>query len=150
MAKPEDLGPLLFPGQLEVGGVYYFGSTIFNEGIPVYTTLGRYDKVTVISIDVTPQGEQELQYELNFIINSTGRPLHRRFVTNKETDNYISNRFYGRFFGIETDKKQAQINTLRNLGRSGKVPMNIAMHKLPSYLGLGGKRKTRRGRKAKN
>lgn len=149
MAKPEDLGSLLLPGELEVGGMYYFGSTVFNQGIPASTTLGRYDKVTVISIDVTPRGEQELQYELNFI-TSAGKPMHRRFVTNKETGEYVTRKFFGRFFGIETAMKQAQINTLRNLGRSGKVPMNIAMHKLPAYLGLGGKRRTRRRRRAKN
>ena len=146
MAQPEDLGSLLLPGDLKENEMYYFMRVKLVPG-PSMLSGRSYEKVTIIKITVSVSSEGRLMYQIDFL-NSAGKLKSAMYITNAATGKYSGSVFSGRFYSIDTERTQAQINTMRNLGRYGKVPMNIAMHKLPTYLGLGGKRRTRR-RKAK-
>jgi hypothetical protein len=137
MAEPDDLGPQLDPTTMKIGKEYYY----------YVPSLGNiFTKVVITNIRVNPAGP-EIPYTLIHLKRlSDDSPLIAAVgYPHIPWESYIH-----KFFEIRNHAQiQAQTNVLRNLGRYGKIPMNVSMG-IGSYLGLGGKRKLRRKTKRSN
>ena len=144
MAQPADLGPEIDPSTIVPGDgqEYYWNLWSSNPYVKVTITKRR---------DAAPDSPHEYPYFWLYArpVENPG-PYDKILGINPVDYANPHNGAYHKFYKIRDSAQiQAQTNALRNLGRNGKVPMNIAMHKLPGYLGLGGKRRSvkRHGRR---
>ncbi len=131
MEAPANLGPQIYPNTLQIGKEYY-----------LFAPYKGHVKGTMKGIDDDFLPEMRPLYWILFQLQGEAHPT--RFAVNPDEKLDTS---YHKYYEIRNPVQvQAQTNVLRNLGVHGKLPMNIAMHELPKYLGLGGKskRKTRR------
>lgn len=139
MAQPADLGLEVDPSTIVPGDgkEYYWKFHSFNPHIKVKITR---------RVDAEPGGPPPYPYFwLSAVSVENPGPYPHTLGINPAYYANPPRHAYHRFYVVRDSAKiQAQTNVLRNLGRYGKVPMNIAMHKLPGYLGLGGRRSKRR------
>jgi hypothetical protein len=135
MEAPADLGPQIDPNTIRVGDIVYFNDFGIYKKVRITRRRDANDP-PYFWLNATEVGKPD-QYPYTRLLGFD--PAYKWFPP------YPSYR-PNEFFAIRDSAQiQAQTNSLRNLGTKGKVPMDIAMHVLPKYLGLGGTR--RRGRR---
>lgn len=136
MAQPADLGPEVDPNSIIPGdGKQYYWFFIPRDG---------YKKVTIVRRDDANPVNLLGPYfwlTVNYVDEPQPPYLSRLGINPAYFNNPPQHRYHRFYEARDSAKIQAQTNVMRNLGRYGKVPMNIAMHKLPGYLGLGGGRR---------
>jgi hypothetical protein len=122
MEAPADLGPQVDPQTIQIGKEYYWLAP--GSGYKKGTITRRRDGMAMDA----PYFWLSFQRSGEIYPNTLGI-------------NPANPSFYHKFYKVRDFVAEAQKNALRNLGVRGRVPMDIAMHELPQYLGLGGRSK---------
>ncbi len=138
----EALGSLVYPQDVEVGKEYFFSR---GAHVPMIKA-----KVIRVNVSPFPLAANGWRNRVIYKIGLEDQPDFK-MIWNPEGELTLETHLYKIYEIIDTRNSpqiQAQTNVLRNLGRYGKIPMNIAIGKIPGYLGLGGKsRRMKRGRR---